>query len=153
MDKNTRRRARYASDPEYRAVKLAEKVRYYQRNRVSIRAAYRVRYLANPTPYIEAAKRVYYRDPAKAKARNKKRQLVVNYGLSEEQWNDLFDAQGRTCAICKTEKSGGKSWHTDHDHKTGRVRGILCFRCNVNLGIFERLLVDEATQRYLECLP
>jgi hypothetical protein len=45
------------------------------------------------------------------------------------------------CAICgETEKPGGKfgvHYHIDHDHETGRVRGLLCAPCNVALGMME----------------
>ena len=42
----------------------------------------------------------------------------------------MIDAQGGVCAACKTDEPV----HVDHDHKTGRVRGILCFLCNQALG-------------------
>ncbi|MDQ1705857.1 MAG: hypothetical protein QOF18_2223 [Frankiaceae bacterium] len=41
----------------------------------------------------------------------------------------MIEAQGGTCAVCP-----GKPEHVDHDHETGRVRGILCFNCNQALG-------------------
>jgi hypothetical protein len=41
----------------------------------------------------------------------------------------MIEAQGGTCATC-----GAKPEHVDHDHKTGRVRGVLCFNCNQALG-------------------
>ncbi len=42
----------------------------------------------------------------------------------------LIKEQGGVCAICLT----GKPEHVDHDHRTGKVRGILCFNCNGGLG-------------------
>jgi hypothetical protein len=76
--------------------------------------------------------------------------LQSRFGLSEAQWEALFESQGRRCAICRTTKRG-KQWHTDHDHDTGHVRGILCGRCNRGLGQFgddSRLLRTAA--RYLD---
>jgi hypothetical protein len=58
----------------------------------------------------------------------------ARYGLTLEQWNALFETQGRKCAGCGSDKHGGKNWQTDHDHSTNRVRGILCHGCNVALG-------------------
>ena len=60
-----------------------------------------------------------------------------NYGISEFEWDEKFKAQGRKCANsgCQADKPGNKKgWHTDHCHKTGKLRGILCSGCNVALG-------------------
>ena len=58
--------------------------------------------------------------------------------LTPEVWNSMFEAQGRRCANlgCRSESPNRKDgkWCTDHDHKTGKVRGILCQYCNVMLG-------------------
>lgn len=42
------------------------------------------------------------------------------------------------CAICKSPTPNGqKDWAVDHDHKTGKIRGILCAPCNKGLGHFQ----------------
>ena len=64
--------------------------------------------------------------------------LRSRYGLTEAKWEALFQAQGRKCAICATDNPKSKvGWHTDHDHKTGTVRGILCENCNRGLGMYQ----------------
>lgn len=64
--------------------------------------------------------------------------LVRKFGLTLEQWEKKFDEQGRKCASCPATESGSRyGWHTDHDHKTGRFRGILCRACNIALGLVE----------------
>lgn len=69
--------------------------------------------------------------------------LRKKYGLTAAEWNALFDAQGRCCAICgDSEDTHAKGWHVDHDHATNKVRGILCGRCNAGLGFF----VDDDTR-------
>jgi hypothetical protein len=63
------------------------------------------------------------------------REVKRNYGLTKDQWLDLFDGQGRCCAICRCTVPGTRRrWHTDHDHATKVVRGILCHHCNNMLG-------------------
>ena len=68
---------------------------------------------------------------------------IARYGLTGAQWEALFDSQGKRCAICRIDKPGrkpaliaGNAWCTDHDHDTGKVRGILCQYCNKTLGHF-----------------
>lgn len=68
--------------------------------------------------------------------------LKINYDLSEEEYNKLFEEQGGNCPICKEKLSNrflniqGKLSSIDHDHKTGVVRKILCMNCNSGLGCF-----------------
>jgi hypothetical protein len=77
-----------------------------------------------------------------AEHRKEHRWYVVKsvYGLSYEQFEEIFNKQGRRCAICKTKTppSNGRTaqWNIDHDHKTGHVRGILCSPCNMGLAQF-----------------
>lgn len=58
-----------------------------------------------------------------------------NYGLTKKAYEDLLKSQGGGCSICGTPPST-KRLAVDHDHKTGKVRGILCEPCNHGLGKF-----------------
>jgi len=62
----------------------------------------------------------------------RKSYLARQYGITQEQYNQFLIAQGGRCAICQTKFV--KIGHIDHDHKTGKVRGLLCFKCNVGIG-------------------
>jgi len=63
------------------------------------------------------------------------------YGLTPQQYNELIDRQDNKCAICRVEEcQTGKSLSIDHDHESGRVRGLLCYKCNTTLGWFEKRL-------------
>ena len=56
------------------------------------------------------------------------------YGLTSEEFKKILIWQGEQCAICWTKHPGDKNWNVDHDHKTGKVRGLLCRKCNLMLG-------------------
>jgi Recombination endonuclease VII len=64
-----------------------------------------------------------------------KRVHKKKYGLTPEEWDALFINQGSRCAICTSTKTAGHGWHTDHCHSQNKVRGILCYHCNVMLGL------------------
>ena len=78
--------------------------------------------------------------------RNRNKFLKRNYSLTVFEYRNLFDAQGEVCKCCNTKldisavqiprngKRSGTEPVVDHCHTTGRVRGILCFSCNVALG-------------------
>lgn len=55
------------------------------------------------------------------------------YGLDWEEFDRLVATQNNQCALCGEEDP---RWHVDHDHETGRVRALLCHRCNIGLGMF-----------------
>ena len=55
--------------------------------------------------------------------------LRRRYGLTSADVEAMIEAQGGTCATC-----AAKPEHVDHDHATGKVRGVLCFNCNQALG-------------------
>ncbi|HSO95713.1 MAG TPA: endonuclease VII domain-containing protein [Acidimicrobiia bacterium] len=58
------------------------------------------------------------------------------FGLSAEDYEVMLAHQEGRCALCKRLPSKGRSLHVDHNHKTGVVRGLLCFRCNAGMGQF-----------------
>lgn len=70
-------------------------------------------------------------------------QRFKSFGVTEEEYQDMLKSQRSCCAICEvpiTEyaKEGDTSnFAVDHDHTTGKVRGLLCNRCNRGLGYFK----------------
>lgn len=63
--------------------------------------------------------------------------LCTKYGLSRDQYEAMIDLNDGCCWVCGTLPIGRSSegaLHIDHDHKTRRVRGLLCGRCNITLG-------------------
>lgn len=67
-------------------------------------------------------------------------------------YNQMFESQAGCCAICLRHQSEfKKGFAVDHDHTTGRVRGLLCINCNKGLGNFyDNLDKLEAAKRYLK---
>lgn len=65
--------------------------------------------------------------------------LKYNHGITEADYESMLAEQDGTCAIC----GGGPDRKTspylciDHDHQTGRIRGLLCNACNLGVGIYE----------------
>ena len=86
--------------------------------------------------------RIYTDDTADI-SRNRK--LRTKYGISLNEYEDIYEKQHGVCAICglpetKAQRRGTglpvtlDSLHVDHDHLTGKVRGLLCYRCNTGIG-------------------
>ena len=76
---------------------------------------------------------------AKARAARDKR-LQAQFNITADEWDAILKFQGGVCAICKEKKAKTgkrkgqeKLLYTDHDHKTGQTRGILCYGCNRKL--------------------
>lgn len=72
--------------------------------------------------------------PEKRRQRRSAR-LFRSYGITAEEWDQLLDLQGDRCALCRGTSPG--RWHTDHCHKDGHVRGIVCRPCNFAVGWYE----------------
>lgn len=80
--------------------------------------------------------------------------LKTVYGITPEEYTRLLILQNNVCAICKQpERTKRLEKHADlcidHDHLTGKVRGLLCLRCNVILGHIEDPIVLQRSLNYL----
>lgn len=63
------------------------------------------------------------------------RRLKQKYGITLEDYNKMLENQKGRCKICGTTKNSGHGkFHVDHNHKTSKVRGLLCSKCNLCLG-------------------
>lgn len=113
--------------------KYPEKVRewkkkYREANREKLRI-YSAKYLEENREKINKKQRTRHL------TKGRDYMLRRTYGITLEQWDGLFTSQGKRCATCPaTEPGARKGWHTDHCHTTGKVRGILCQRCNLTAG-------------------
>lgn len=78
----------------------------------------------------------YHKHPEQIIEKNRKGALAKRYGLSQADYDRMYAAQGGVCAICgKPPKK--KRLSVDHDHRTGKVRALLCAGCNGDLAILE----------------
>ena len=103
-----KKKQRIATDPEYKR-RILETARLSGKRRRK----------ENPEAYTERQRRNY-------------RKSV--YGITEEQYNLQLKAQDGKCLLCREQRR----LCVDHDHKTGKIRGLICHRCNTMLGFIER---------------
>ena len=88
-------------------------------------------YVSNPKKVFDSAQRSRWKR---------------HYGITPEQYQVLLTQQRGICGMCG--KTDGRYWlSVDHDHDTGRVRGLLCRRCNIALGYIQKY--SELAQIYL----
>ena len=75
--------------------------------------------------------------------------LLNTYGITAEIRDKLAEIQGG-CGICPAKEPGGRynTWNIDHCHHTGKIRGVLCWDCNVGIGKLkdDANLLRRATQ-------
>lgn len=77
--------------------------------------------------------------------------LMKKYNVSLDWYNETVIKQKNLCLICNQEQSGGKGLAVDHCHKTGKVRGLLCDKCNTSIGLMrESVDILKSAIKYLE---
>jgi hypothetical protein len=111
---------------------------WYRQNRDRIRAKQKAYREANP----QVAEAYYAKNGAGLRSRAKEVYYRSKYGLSLDDVMKMEHSQGGRCAICQTpfemadvrHRSGARC--VDHDHDTGKVRGLICHHCNTGLGCF-----------------
>lgn len=86
--------------------------------------------------------------PLKNPSKDVKRKwnLSTRYGISPDAWAALMQSQQGLCAICQTPPTRPV---VDHDHATGKVRGILCHGCNIKLPAVDDTEFLASALRYL----
>jgi Recombination endonuclease VII len=88
-----------------------------------------------------------HRESPESRKESNRKYRISSYGLTQEQFDALLDAQQHACGMCHEPFEEGQLIHVDHDHaccqgknrSCGRyVRGLLCHACNIALGYIER---------------
>lgn len=114
----------------------------YQRN-------YKRERRKDPFFLLEAAaiQRKYYKNDPRKKEKSLVYRLKTRYGITLEQYNELFTKQEGRCAVCKRHQSELKTRLVlDHDHQSKEIRSLLCSHCN--LYVVGRLRKDTIQRIY-----
>lgn len=90
-----------------------------------------------------------YCSAACSKLEGRRQWLMKTYGITMEQWDEIWEFQGRRCGVCHREPRNKETFHLDHEHG-GPNRGILCPYCNTRL--VGRLKSHERAQQLADYL-
>lgn len=130
-----------------RQCKYARKRAYEQANPEKRNAARKKVRDAKPEQHRATVKKWRDRNPDKVAGY----ELKKNYGITLEEYNVILTRQGGKCACCgRDQNTCGRKLFVDHCHETGRIRGIICNRCNYGIGALGDNI--EGVQRALEYL-
>lgn len=99
----------------------------------------------NPQKCVEKGRKFRAANPEKARAWSKKwsaanpekilsARLRRDFGISLEDYQTMLAKQGGVCAVCLKPEKTKRRLAVDHDHNTGKIRGLLCRDCNTSLG-------------------
>lgn len=95
----------------------------------------RILYQKNKEHRVNYAREYRVKYPERTRATNLKRK----YGITQNDYDKTLNIQNNKCAICERDMNEyGKIFCVDHNHTTGKVRGLLCDPCNYGLGFYEK---------------
>ena len=78
-----------------------------------------------------------HRNTTKFKDTSRRYKYIHKYKISLDDYDAMMKVQGGVCKICGTDNPNGPGrFHVDRNHTTGKVRGLLCNKCNLGLGAF-----------------
>jgi hypothetical protein len=93
----------------------------------------------HPETHLANCQAYYKENRKKCIAANIKCRLKKHYGITIDIYNQMFEDQKGYCAMCGTHQSEFKrKLSVDHNHTTGKIRGLLCTGCNISLGVYEK---------------
>ena len=101
-----------------------------------------------------------HRESPEFRKKSNRKYRISSYGLTQELFDLLLEAQQHACGMCHKPFSEGQLIHVDHDHACCRgknrscgkcIRGLLCHTCNIALGHIERRYA--MARAYLDSLP
>ena len=129
---------------ENRELILEKQKEYIKNNKEKISERRKEYRLKNKEKTREYNKKYYlksdksWRSDPKNIIKAKEGVIKSKYGIGIEELSDILDSQKGCCKICKEtliKPDSQNSYHIDHSHSSGRVRGLLCSNCNMSLGL------------------
>ena len=100
---------------------------------------------ANPGLLRDSARARYAANPPKHRAKNR----LYLYGMTPDEYREQVIGQTGRCLICL--RVPDHNLHVDHDHQTGKIRGLLCNQCNRGMGLLrDDPKVAHSAAAYLE---
>lgn len=129
------------------------KRKWYENNKERAKATAKAWRLANPERHRELKREWARRNRVKVARKVKLhnwRKIGIPREFTHEKYEQLFDIQGGRCAICDAPPTPKRGLSVDHEHLTGRVRGLLCTRCNMGIGYFKTIKHMEYAIKYMK---
>lgn len=109
---------------------------WHERNKERVNGRRKKLYQENLENERAYARDYYRKNKEKCSKIARNCKLKSKYGITAREYNQLFEDQGGCCVICRRHQKYLKTpLQVDHCHKTGKVRGLLCGRCNRMLGM------------------
>ena len=137
--KTSKERLEYAKEyrEKNREKVAASKKRSYEKNKAKYAAQNkawasenRERKRANNARWEKANRDKFKTYPSRSPEASRAKHLMLKYGLTEEQFEEMAESQNHRCAICKKKRK----LCVDHCHETKKIRGLLCRTCNAGIG-------------------
>jgi hypothetical protein len=128
-------------------MKTAEERKQYRREQYlkhkdKEKAAREIYYSKNKKEILERQQKYNKENPIK----RKNAMLKYEYGITLDDYNKMFNEQEGKCAICQRHQNElTRTLCVDHDHKTNKVRALLCVTCNTDVSVVENRL-EEMTK-------
>jgi prolyl oligopeptidase PreP (S9A serine peptidase family) len=125
-------------------MKMAEEKKQYRKeqylkNKDKEKAAREIYYSKNKELILARNKKYNKENPDKRKSAI----LKYEYGITLDQYNEMFKEQEGKCAICQRHQNKlTRTLCVDHDHKTNKVRALLCLTCNTDVSVVENRLEE-----------
>lgn len=124
-----------ARRPDCKACVAARRKAWYAANRDREIARVQDWQDANRDQYGESQRTWRTANPELKRRIDREGHLRRKFGITQGDYDRMLEAQGFGCGICGDVRPGGRTFHVDHDHVTGEVRGLLCVKCNQGIGL------------------